>query len=281
MLVVWPKIRDVPSLVLERVLRTTTQITKALRPVNNDIYTTLGARWYEATDDPVALLRAEAGLRNPWVAKQIAASFGSRSCSVLDIGCGGGFLSNHLAKLGHRVTGLDEAQDSLAVASRYDVSGTVKYDHGDARALPYETGAFDVVCAMDFLEHVEDPERVVAEAARVLSPSGLFFFHTFNRNWLSWLVVIKGVEWFVKNTPVDMHVLRLFLKPQELTAMCRKHGLEPALLLGSRPKFGSAFWRMLRTGNVPADFQFTFSPSTRLAYTGFARKAADAHDLAP
>lgn len=246
----------------------------AVRPVNNDIYATLGTRWYEASDDPVALLRAEAGLRNPWVAAQIAATFGTRPCSVLDIGCGGGFLTNHLATLGHRVTGLDEAKDSLAVASRYDASGTVKYDHGDALALPYEAGTFDVVCAMDFLEHVEDPERVIAEAARVLAPSGLFFFHTFNRNWLSWLVVIKGVEWFVKNTPVDMHVLHLFLKPQEVSAMCSKHGMQTVRLVGSRPKLGSAFWRMLWSGSVPADFEFTFSPSTRLAFTGFAKKGS-------
>jgi 2-polyprenyl-6-hydroxyphenyl methylase / 3-demethylubiquinone-9 3-methyltransferase len=248
------------------------QAAKPLVSVNNDIYSTLGARWYDAADDPVALLRAEARLRNPWVAQQIATRFGGRPCSVLDIGCGGGFLSNHLAALGHRVTGLDEAHDSLAVAARHDASGTVKYDHGDATSLPYDAGSFDVVCAMDFLEHVEEPERVVAEASRVLSPSGLFFFHTFNRNWLSWLVVIKGVEWFVKNTPPDMHVLHLFLKPAEVAAMCRQNGMETMQVLGSRPKIGAAFWKMLRTGIVPADFEFTFSPSTKLGFTGFARK---------
>jgi len=245
---------------------------KTFRPVNNEIYSTLGARWYEADDDPVALLRAEAALRNPWVATKISTTFGAKTCAVLDIGCGGGFLSNHLAREGHRVTGLDAAKDSLAVAASYDSSGSVKYDHGDARALPYEAGAFDVVCAMDFLEHVTDPERVIAEAARVLAPEGLFFFHTFNRNWLSWLVVIKGVEWFVKNTPVDMHVLHMFIKPQEVRAMCRKHGMKPVQILGSRPKLNSAFGRMLATGSVPPGFEFTFSSSTRLAFTGFAKK---------
>ncbi len=245
---------------------------KAHRPVNNDIYSTLGARWYEASDDPVALLRAEARLRNPWLAQTIGTALCPRPCSVLDIGCGGGFLTNHLAKLGHRVTGLDSAEDSLAVAREYDASHSVHYDQGDALALPYEDGAFDVVCAMDFLEHVEDPGRAIAEAARVLAPSGLFFFHTFNRNWLSWLVVIKGVEWFVKNTPADMHVLRLFLKPEEVTAMCRLHRLHTVQLLGSRPKLGAPFLEMLRTGSVPKDFEFTFSPSTLLAYTGYARK---------
>lgn len=240
--------------------------------VNNDIYSTLGSRWYDAADDPVALLRAEARLRNPWVAEQIERAFGDRRCNVLDIGCGGGYLSNHLATLGHRVTGLDEAEDSLAVAARHDTSGTVKYDRGDAMSLPYDAGSFDVVCAMDFLEHVEEPERVVREAARVLAPSGLFFFHTFNRNWLSWLVIIKGVEWFVKNTPADMHVLHLFLKPEEVRAMCRRQGMETQQVLGSRPRIGSAFFKMLLTGVVPPDFGFTFSESTTLAFTGFARK---------
>ena len=249
-----------------------TEFIRSVAAVNNDIYSTLGARWYDAEDDPVALLRAEARLRNPWVAVKIAGEFPGESCSVLDLGCGGGFLSNHLAQLGHRVTGLDEAEDSLRIAARHDASGTVRYEHGDATNLPYERGSFDVVCAMDFLEHVEDPERVVAEASRVLSPSGLFFFHTFNRNWLSWLVVIKGVEWFVKNTPEHMHVLHLFLKPAEVDAMCRRQGMETAAVLGSRPKVGSAFFRMLRTGSVPADLEFTFTPSTRLGFTGYARK---------
>jgi 2-polyprenyl-6-hydroxyphenyl methylase/3-demethylubiquinone-9 3-methyltransferase len=241
--------------------------------VNNDIYSALGQRWYEADDDPVALLRAESKLRNPWVVRRIGEAFGARRCSVLDIGCGGGFLSNHLAALGHRVTGLDASSEALDVAARHDGTGTVVYDRGDALALPYAEGAFDVVCAMDFLEHVEDPARVIGEAARVLSPGGLFFFHTFNRNWLSWLVIIKGVEWFVKNTPADMHVLHLFLRPDEVSAMCSAHGLETVEQLGSRPLFGRPFWGMLATGRVPRDFGFTFTRSTRLAFSGFARKA--------
>jgi 2-polyprenyl-6-hydroxyphenyl methylase/3-demethylubiquinone-9 3-methyltransferase len=195
-------------------------------------------------------------------------------CTVLDVGCGGGFLTNYLAELGHRVTGLDEAADSLAVAAQHDHAGAVTYDRGDALKLPYADASFDVVCAMDFLEHVEDPERAVSEAARVLKPSGLFFFHTFNRNFLSWLIVIKGVEWFVKNTPADMHVLHLFLKPEEVAAMCERQNLKTKEVRGSRPKLGRAFFAMLFTREVPADFGFTFTGSTKLGYTGYARKAA-------
>jgi len=236
------------------------------RSVNNAIYAELGERWYDAADDPVALLRAEAGARNPWIAEAI----GSAPRDVLDLGCGAGYLANLLAAGGHRVTGIDLAGPALAIAAEHDATGTVQYRLGDATALDLPDASFDVVCATDILEHVEAPARVVAEAARVLRPGGKFFFHTFNRGFLSWLVVIKGVEWFVKNTPRDMHVLRLFIKPAELAAMCRAHGLEPAAFRGMRPRVDRAFLRMLVTGRVGADFRFVFTDSLRTGYTGCA-----------
>ena len=235
-------------------------------------YDRLGARWYEAEDDPVALLRAESRLLNPWVTQEIAAALGEGCFRVLDVGCGAGFLSNHLASVGHRVRGIDAAPGALDVARAHDASRSVTYDQGDARALPYAGGAFEVACTMDLLEHVDEPSRVVAEIGRVLAPSGLFFFHTFNRNVLSWLVAIKGVEWFVRNTPDDLHALRLFLKPEEVESMCREQGLAPTKLLGSRPRVGAPFWRMLATGKVSNELAFTFTKSTRIGFTGMARK---------
>ncbi len=241
--------------------------------VNNDVYESLGERWYGATDDPIALLRAESRLRNPWIAGELARAYGGGRCRVLDLGCGGGFLANSLAASGHEVTGLDASDDALKIAALHDPSRSVRYQRGDALHLPYESESFDAVCAMDFLEHVEDPRRVIGEAARVLKPSGSFFFHTFNRNFLSWLIIIKGVEWFVRNTPKDLHVLRLFLKPAELRAACVEHGLDSLVLRGVRPQLGLPFWRMLATGHVGHDFGFTFTPSTRLGYSGVARKS--------
>jgi 2-polyprenyl-6-hydroxyphenyl methylase/3-demethylubiquinone-9 3-methyltransferase len=134
---------------------------------------------------------------------------------------------------------------------------------------------------MDLLEHVADPARVVAEAARVLRPGGRFFFHTFNRTWQAHLVVIKGVEWFVRNTPKDLHVIGLFRTPDEVAAMCRRAALEPVALHGSRPRFGWPLWRMLATGKVGPDFAFTFTRSTKLGYTGYAHKGRVAGAFTP
>lgn len=249
--------------------------TRIMTDVDNDLYERLGDRWYDAHDDPVALLRAESRLRNPWIAADLRASFGARPCRVLDVGCGGGFLANYLATQGHRVVGLDAASNCLAVAAAHDRTGTVVYARGDATCLPLSSRSFDVVCALDLLEHVEAPEQVVAEAARVLVPGGRFYFHTFNRTWLAWFIVIKGVEWFVRNTPPRMHVLRLFVTPKELTSMCRSAGLEVQEILGSRPQLRRGFLRMLATGRVDDDLGFRFTRSQRLGYTGVAVKLPD------
>lgn len=241
------------------------------RVVNNDIYNTLGERWYRASDDPVALLRAENRSRNPWLIYLISEVFGDTACEILDVGCGAGFLANDLSAAGHRVTGLDNSEASLTVARAHDRTGRVKYIDGDAVRVPFRDRSFDVVCAMDFLEHVPSPRAVIEEASRVLRPGGLFFFHTFNRNLLSWLIAIKGVEWFVKNTPKDLHVLRSFIKPRELVAMCDERGLHVPRLMGARPVFGSrAFWKLVFTREVAEDFEFCFTRSTMIAYLGVA-----------
>jgi 2-polyprenyl-6-hydroxyphenyl methylase / 3-demethylubiquinone-9 3-methyltransferase len=247
-------------------------MTQPRAQVNNDIYSELGARWYHASDDPVALLRAESTLRNPWIADELARRFAGRPCDVLDVGCGGGFLANDLARRGHRVVGIDLSAESLAVARAHDATASVTYREGDATAPDFPETSFDCVCALDLLEHVESPEAVVAAAARLLRPGGLFFFHTFDRSWLSWLIVIKGVEWFVKNTPANMHVLRYFIKPAELSAQCRRQGLETVEVRGVRPRIDRAFFAMLLTRTVPPALRFVFVRSLRVGYTGFARK---------
>ncbi len=241
--------------------------------INNAIYDELGDRWYTATDDPVALLRAESRLRTSWVVSELQAHFGDRSLAILDVACGGGFLANPLAQAGHAVTGIDLSTDSLDVARRHDSSRSVTYLSMDARRLTFPDGQFDVVCMMDFLEHLSERDEVIQEAARVLKPGGWLYFHTFNRTPLSWLIAIKGVEWSVKNTPANMHVYELFLKPSELRDICARHGLEIEVMRGVRPRVLKwAFLGMLFTGRVSDRFQFVFTRSHRIGYCGRARK---------
>jgi 2-polyprenyl-6-hydroxyphenyl methylase/3-demethylubiquinone-9 3-methyltransferase len=243
--------------------------------INNALYDELGERWYTATDDPVALLRAEARLRTAWVVAELRTHFGERPLAILDVGCGGGFLTNPLAAAGHGVTGIDLSQDSLEVAQRHDPTGSVAYLAMDARLLSFPDGHFDVVCMMDFLEHLSERDTVIREASRVLRPGGWFFFHTFNRTPIGGLIAIKGVEWFVKNTPKHMHVYSLFLKPAELKELCERHQLAIEMVRGVRPVvFTWAFLKMLFTGRVSDQFQFTFTRSQSTGYCGRARKFA-------
>ncbi len=243
--------------------------------VNNTFYDLLGERWYTAQDDPVALLRAEARVRNPWVISRIRDAFPDGKADILDVGCGAGFLSNELARLGFRVTGLDASPETIRLARQYDETRSVKYEIGVAERLPYPGRSYQVVCALDFLEHVENPSQIVGEISRVLRPGGFFFFHTFNRNLVSWLIVIKGIEWFVRNTPPNMHCLRYFIKPSELRSICASHGLKVESLQGLAPRFGQrAFWKLLLTGRVADDFAFRFTRSTPMGYLGSAVKHA-------
>jgi 2-polyprenyl-6-hydroxyphenyl methylase/3-demethylubiquinone-9 3-methyltransferase len=238
--------------------------------VNNDVFATLGDRWYEADDDPVALLRAQARLHAPYIEERLP----QRPCRLLDLGCGGGLIANELVKNGHSVVGVDISDACLEVAARHDSTQRAVWVRGDARALPFADASFDAVCAMDVLEHIEPVEVVVAEVARVLRPGGRFFFHTFDRTWLSWLIVIKGVEWFVSNVPADLHLYRQFVKPSELRAHCEAGGLAVQEVVGCGPIPSGPFWRMVATGKVSPELAFGFSRWKVAGYTGFADKRA-------
>jgi len=240
--------------------------------INNDFYEGLEEDWYQAYNHPVALLRAENAIRSPWILEEIEKRI-SKKTSVLDIGCGAGLLTNSLAQAGHDVTGIDLSESSLKIAKRHDRTGTVRYIAANAYSLPFSENAFEVVCATDVLEHVEDPGLLLAEASRVMKPNGLFFFHTFNRNPLSYLIVIKGVEWCVRNTPKNMHVYPLFIKPYELEELCHLYRMQVQKWVGLRPRiFTWAFFQMLLTRKVPKDFSFCFSKSLATGYCGIAQK---------
>lgn len=242
-------------------------------PINNDFYDELGEGWYEAWDHPIALLRLESKKKVEWIRERLPSN---KRLSLLDIGCGAGFLSNELASDPRLdITGIDLSSPSLEIARHHDPSGRVQYLRADAYSLPFENETFDVICAMDFLEHVEEPFRVVAEASRLLKPGGLFFFHTFARNPLSALVASRGVEWIIPKSPRNFHDPQLFINPKELRSYCRAFGLKWGEVQSLRPVLaGGALSRLIRTGIVPADFRFQFGSKRFLwlGYIGWASK---------
>lgn len=162
--------------------------------------------------------------------------------TALEVGCGGGLLTEQIAQMGFTTTGLDPSAPSLATARDHAAQTRLQiaYDLGTAEQLPYADASFDVVFCCDVLEHLTSVEVAVAEIARVLRPGGIFCFDTVNRTWRSWLSVIKAMqEWrFFTVMDGEVHAWDQFVTPTELHAICARQGLRGGGLVGFAPAGG-------------------------------------------
>jgi 2-polyprenyl-6-hydroxyphenyl methylase/3-demethylubiquinone-9 3-methyltransferase len=152
---------------------------------------------------------------------------------VVDVGCGGGILTEAMAGLGASVTGIDMAEGPLAVARLHQAeSGTnVEYLQTTAEDLASKrAGQFDVVTCLEMLEHVPAPSTVIAACAELVRPGGDIFFSTINRNPKSFLLAIVGAEYVLRLLPAGTHEYRKFIRPSELESWSRHTGLQ---LMGS------------------------------------------------
>ena len=162
---------------------------------------------------------------------------GLKGQRVIDIGCGGGLLSEGMAALGAAVTGIDLSEKALGVARLhlFESGHSIDYRLIAAEAMAEEAPAgFDHVTCLEMLEHVPDPGSTVVACAKLVKPGGQVFLSTLNRNAKAYVVAVLGAEYLLKLLPAGTHEYTRFLKPAELARLCREAGLEVLEITGLR-----------------------------------------------
>ncbi|GGD40343.1 bifunctional 2-polyprenyl-6-hydroxyphenol methylase/3-demethylubiquinol 3-O-methyltransferase UbiG [Pseudoxanthomonas indica] len=189
-----------------------------------DKFGALANRWWDE-QGPQKALHALNPVRLEYVRQRVSLT-GAR---VLDVGCGGGLLSEALARAGAQVTAIDLAPELIKVARLHRLESGVQVDY---QLRPVESlaeempGQFDAVTCMEMLEHVPDPAAIIAACAQLLKPGGRLFLSTLNRTPAAFALAIVGAEYIARLLPTGTHHYQDFIKPAELAAWLRAAGLQ-------------------------------------------------------
>ena len=189
-----------------------------------DKFGALANRWWDP-EGPQKALHALNPVRLQYAKQRVAL----RDAVVLDVGCGGGLLSEALAKEGAKVTALDLAPELIKVAKLHRLESGVAVDYRlqSVEALAAEQpGSFDAITCMEMLEHVPDPSAIIAACASLLKPGGQLFLSTLNRTPAAFALAIVGAEYVARLLPKGTHQYQDFIKPAELAAWLRAAGLQ-------------------------------------------------------
>ena len=235
----------------------------------------LSTTWWNRTG-PMRPLHVINALRLGYIAGRIHSHFGLapgaslHGLRVLDVGCGGGLLSEALARLGADVVGIDASAGNVAAARLHAARDAVavEYRLGEPQAALRDAERFDVVLALEVVEHVSDVGAFVAMAARCVAPGGLLFASTIDRTWKSFVFAIVGAEYLLRVLPRGTHQWRRFVRPAELAAAVGSAGLTQTDLRGMRylPLLHRASW--IRDTQVNYMAAFVKGPSTKYAEVG-------------
>ena len=191
-----------------------------------DKFSALAHRWWDPEGEFRPLHEINP-LRLDWIAGHAALE----GASVLDVGCGGGILTEAMARRGAKVQGIDLSEKALRVAELHlqESKLDVRYEKAEVEQL---AGEFDVVTCMELLEHVPEPSGMVAACARLVRPGGRVFFSTINRNPKSYLFAVVGAEYVLGLLPKGTHDYQRFIKPSELVRWTRDAGLRSVEMIG-------------------------------------------------
>ncbi len=187
-------------------------------------FNALAARWWDPDGDFRPLHEINP-LRLDWIRKHTEL----KDRVVVDIGCGGGILTEAMAEAGANVTGIDMAEKPLSVARLHQLESgaNVNYEQRTAEDLAADrAGEFDIVTCLEMLEHVPDPSQVISSCCELAKPGGHVFFSTINRNPKSFLFAIVGAEYLLRLLPAGTHEYQKFIRPSELEEWARHAGLE-------------------------------------------------------
>jgi len=191
----------------------------------------LAHRWWDPTSEFKPLHDINP-LRLDYIAGR---ADGLKDKRIVDVGCGGGILSESMAEKGAQVTGIDMGEAPLSVARLHQIESGIEIDYRQIPAeelAEEEAGSFDIVTCMEMLEHVPDPSSVIRACAKLVRPGGHVIFSTLNRNPKSFLFAIVGAEYILNMLPKGTHEFSKFIRPSELTEWARQAGLDTQDLTG-------------------------------------------------
>jgi 2-polyprenyl-6-hydroxyphenyl methylase/3-demethylubiquinone-9 3-methyltransferase len=200
-------------------------------PAELDKFSALAASWWDPQGE-LKTLHDINPLRLDWIRDQTG---GLDGLDVLDVGCGGGLLSEAMAAEGARVTGIDLAQESLQIARLHGHESGVQVQYECVSAEDFadrQPGRFDLVTCMELLEHVPDPASVVRACGQLVKPGGGVCFSTLNRTPRSFALAIVAAEYLLRLLPRGTHQYERFITPSELASAARAAGLEVTSLSG-------------------------------------------------
>lgn len=199
-------------------------------PNEIDKFSQLAHRWWDLHSEFRPLHEINP-LRLAWIDK-IAWVNGKK---ILDVGCGGGILTESLAARGAQVTGIDLSEKALSIAKLHllESGHTIDYRRIAAEELATQSPeTYDIVTCMEMLEHVPDPASIITACATLAKPGGHVFFSTLNRNFKSYLFAVIGAEYLLKLLPKGTHEYTKFIRPSELSRWAKHAGLSPSELIG-------------------------------------------------